>query len=68
MHVGLMEKLEASGVAIGNGAEGASTTDLEANLSNIIRTKVAILVHNTYRDISQVLAIGINLSSIYRKL
>lgn len=57
VHTGLVEGIEAGGIAISGGEEAAGTTHPETQQGRIHRTKIAVLIYHRYSHIRKVLAI-----------
>ena len=67
VHVRLLERLERCGVAVGHGAERACAAHLEAYLARVRRKRIAILVHDAYVYVAQILTVGGDPASVGRK-
>lgn len=58
VHAGVVEDVEAGGVAVGGGTVGAGAGDLERHFTAVVRTEVAVLVYDPDSVIGEVLAVG----------
>ncbi len=57
-HLGVAERQQAGGIAVGGGLEAAGSVDREADEAAVGRHDVAVLVGDLYGDVDEIVAVG----------